>query len=115
MPTHAQRISTQIAFQEKRKEAQTQQTREQHSTPMTNQHPVLENKLSPIDRKAPTTRTHTQILAPVPENGSFDDEPQSQVKRRKIEDTPSVFPTNKKENDVCLSTIEDIQEDDLDF
>ena len=115
MPTHAERLSTQIAFQEKRKEVQTQPNREQHSTPMTTQHPVLENKLSPIDRKPPTTRIHTQMLTPVKENVSFDDEQQSQVKRRKIEETTSAFQSTKKENDVCLSTITDIQEDDFDF
>lgn len=117
-PTQVDRLSTQIAFQEKRKEVQTQQqNREHHSTPMTHPLPILENKLSPIDKKPPTTRVHTQMLAPIEENVSFDnDEQPSQVKRRKLDEISSTFHSMEKEkNEVCLSTIDDIDEDDLKF
>ncbi len=111
--TQAQRLSTQIAFHEKRKEIQTQRHTDQYSTPLTNKPPVFNNKLSPIDKMAPTTRINTQILVPIKENSSFDDDKQSQIKRRKFDDDISKLNPNKDE--VCLSTVADIQEDDLEF
>ncbi len=84
---------------------------DQHSTPFTAKPPVFNGKLSPIDKIGPTTRVNTQILIPIEENPSFDD--QSQVKRRKIDDnTPE---TNSTKEEICLSTIDDIQEDDFKF
>ncbi len=51
------------------------------------------------------------MLIPIEENPSFDD--QSQVKRRKIDDnTPE---TNSTKEEIYLSTIDDIEEDDFKF
>ncbi len=100
--THAERLCTQIAYHEKRKEIQTQRHNDQHSTPMNDKPPIFNNKFSPIDKMASTTRITTQVLVPIKENSSFDDDQQSQNKRRKLDE-------------VCLSTLDDIQEDDLKF
>jgi hypothetical protein len=80
---------------------------------LTNKPPVFNDKLSPIDKMTPTTRINTQILVPIKENSSFDDDEQSQIKRRKFDDDISKLNPNKDE--VCLSTVADIQEDDLEF
>ena len=111
--THAERLCTQIAYHEKRKEIQTQRHNEQHSTPMNDKPPVFNNKFSPIDKMPPTTRINTQVLAPIKENSSYDDDQQSQIKRRKLDDTTSKLNSNNDE--MCLSTLADIQEDDLEF
>lgn len=112
--TQAERLSTQIAYHEKRKEIQTQRhTTDQHSTPLIDKPPVFNDKFSPIDKMAPTTRINTQILVPIKENSSFDNDKQSQIKRQKFDDTTLKFNSNKDE--MCLSTLEDIQEDDLKF
>ncbi|CAF4623710.1 unnamed protein product [Rotaria sp. Silwood1] len=77
-------LLTQIAQREKQKEGTSHQRTEHYSTPLTTKPPVFNNKLSPIDKIGPLTRVNTQILVPIQENDSFDD--QSQVKRRKIDD-----------------------------
>ena len=108
-PTHDKLLTGQIAYQEKRKEAQTQRNPEQHSTPMvTYPLPIFENKFSPIDKKPPTTRLKTQTLVPIKENVSFDDEPASQVKRQKIEHST-------EEEELCFNNIDEIDEDVLTF
>ncbi|UJR36740.1 hypothetical protein I4U23_029455 [Adineta vaga] len=104
-------LSTQIAHQEKREEIKSNQHTEQYSTPLIAKPPVPDNKLSPIDRLGPVTRVNTQILVPIDENSTFDE--QSQAKRRKLDDHTSEF--NSVTEEVCLSTIDDIDEDDLKF
>ncbi|CAF0807956.1 unnamed protein product [Adineta ricciae] len=99
-------LSTQIAHQEKREEIKCNQHTEQYSTPLTVKPPVFNNHISPIDKLGPSTRVNTQILVPIDENTSYVDE-QSQAKRRKLDNQP--------EKEVCLSTIDDIDEDDLKF
>jgi hypothetical protein len=113
--TQAARLATQIAIQEKREEIKSHQRTEHYSTPATAKPPDFNSKLSPIDKVAPVTRINTQILVPIKENSSFDD--QSQLKRRKIDDNISEFNSIKEDTkeDVCLSTIDDIQDDDLKF
>jgi hypothetical protein len=105
--TQADRLSSRIAHQEKLEEVKLNQ----YSTPSTAKPPVFENKLSPIDKIEPIKRINTQILVPIKENSSFDE--QSQIKRRKIDDNISAL--NSKKEHVCLSNIDDIQPDDLEF
>ncbi|CAF3392807.1 unnamed protein product [Rotaria sp. Silwood1] len=108
-------LLTQIAQREKQKEGTSHQRTEHYSTPLTTKPPVFNNKLSPIDKIGPLTRVNTQILVPIQENDSFDD--QSQVKRRKIDDQTLELNAIKEDTteEVCLSTIDDIQEDDLTY
>ncbi|CAF2398725.1 unnamed protein product [Rotaria sp. Silwood2] len=109
-------LSTQIAHKEKREEVKLHQRTEQYSTPLSTKPPVFNNKLSPIDKIGPATRMNSQILVPIQENDSFDDQ-SSQVKRRKIDDHTSEFNAIKEDSkeEVYLSTIDDIQEDDFNF
>ncbi len=109
--TQAKLLSSQIAYKEKREEVKSHQHADHYSTPVTAKPPVFNDKLSPIDKVASITRINTQILVPIKENSSFDE--QSQIKRRKIDDTTSQL--NSIKEDVCLSTIHDIQEDDFKF
>jgi len=109
--TQADRLSSRIAHQEKLEEVKSNQRTDQYSTPLTAKPPVFDNKLSPIDKIEPIKRINTQILVPIKENSSFDE--QSQIKRRKIDDNISAL--NSKKEHVCLSNIDDIQPDDLEF
>jgi hypothetical protein len=103
-------LSTQIAQLQKKEAVKSHQHTGQYSTPFTAKPPIFEDKLSPIDKIKSITRTNTQILLPITENSSFDDQPQ--VKRLKTEEFKQ--DTEEKE-EVCLSTIDDIEEDDLIF
>jgi len=109
--TQANRLLSQIAYQEKLEEVKSNQRTDQYSTPSTAKPPVFETKLSPIDKIGPIKRINTQLLVPIKENSSFDD--QSQIKRHKIDDNISKLNTIKE--DVCLSSIDDFQPDDLEF
>jgi len=111
----ADRLLTQIAYQEKREEVKLHQRTDQYSTPQTIKPPILNNKLSPIDKVGPVTRINTQLLVPIKENSSFDE--QSQIKRHKIDDNTLEFNLKEEDTkeDVCLSTIDDIEDDDLKF
>jgi hypothetical protein len=104
-------LSSQIAHMQKQEEVKSHQHTDHHSTPLTVKPPMFNGKVSPIDRQGPTTRINTQILVPIDENASIDD--QSQAKRRKTDEHAPDFNAAKPE--VCLSTIDDIDEDDLTF
>lgn len=108
-------LSTQIAHKEKQEEVKAQPQIEQHSTPFAAKPPTLSGKMSPIDRLVATTRVSTQVLVPIAEDASFDDndDEQSQAKRRKTDDSTANFSSTNA--DVCLSTIDDFDEDDLKF
>ena len=116
IPNTARLLSTQIAYREKQHDAVSNPRPEQYSTPYTMQQPVFNDKLSPIDKVKPVTRINTQILVPIDENTSMDE--QRPVKRQKVEETPSEFSSGKSEDpreEESLSTLDDIQEDDLIF
>jgi hypothetical protein len=109
-------LSTQIAHRQKQHVSSSNQHIDQHSTPSSAQMPMFNDKLSPIDKIKSTTRIHTQVLLPINENTNIDE--QVQVKRRKVDDTPSTCcsdSTVDRTHDVHLSTIDDIQDDDLIF
>lgn len=102
-------LSTQIAVRQKQEEMRSTQN---HSTPFSSKPPAFDNKFSPIDKIGHKTRLNTQVLVPIEENSI--EEEQNQPKRRKIDDN-----TNDKKSDndgkVCLSTIDDISEEDFAF
>ncbi|CAF1179622.1 unnamed protein product [Adineta steineri] len=107
-------LSSQIAHKEKLEEVKSHQRTQQYSTPFTAKPPVFNEKLSPIDKQGPVTRINTQILIPIDENSCLDE--QSQVKRRKIDDENNTFELNSKHEqaeEVCLSTLDDIDDDDF--
>ncbi len=96
-------LSTQIAYKKQQEDVKTQQHVGQYSTPLTTKPPDINHKLSPIDKIGPVTRISTQILVPIDENE------ESLVKRFKTDDNKSEF--NSINEEVCISTIDDIQED----
>ncbi|CAF3333404.1 unnamed protein product [Rotaria socialis] len=106
-------LKSHIAELEKIEEVKSTQRVQQYSTPITTKPPVFDNKLSPIDKTGPVTRISNQVLVPIQEY-VVDDE-QSQVKRCKIDDDETKFNLQKQDNkdDVCLSTLDDITDEDL--
>lgn len=114
----AARLLTQIAQMKKIEETKIHQRTQQCSTPATVKLPTFIDKLSPIDKVGPATRVNTQMLFTIQENDSPDD--QSQVKRRKLEhDEPECNAKNEDDNnnkeEVYLSTVDDIKDEDLEF
>ena len=92
--TQVKLLSTQIAYKEKQEEVKSHQHIEQYSTPLTSKPPKLNEKLSPIDKIAPLTRIDTQKLIPIEE------------------DEQKYVPEIIKD-EICLNTIDDLEEDDL--
>jgi len=112
--TGANLLSSQIAHRVK----QVHPVVTQCSTPCTAQPPNFNNKLSPVEKMKPVTRVNTQVLVPIQENGTLNEEdeneeeeeekPQSQAKRQKLDEC-NPFPTP-------AVTIPDIEEkDEFDF
>ena len=105
-------LSTQIAYKQKQS-VKLHLNTNQHSTPLTSQSPKFNHKLSPIESRK---RSNTQIFAPIEGNSLFNN--QIQVKHCKIDDSNlSEFSSIKRNinEEICLTVIDDIEEDDLKF
>ena len=109
--TYPNLLTSQIAHLEKK---QNVAPSHQYSTPCVTQAPVLDEKLSPIEKLKSCTRISSQVLAPVDQNTPSEEEEEMPAKRRKVEEKVTVEVEPVK-NQICLSTIDDIQDDDLVF
>ena len=100
VPIGVDLLSSQIAHREKQT---IHPPAHQYSTPATVQPPNLNSKLSPVEKIKPVTRMNTQVLVPIQEEVKEEvkyeaeeelevEKPQSQAKRRKLEE-PIVVPT----------------------